>query len=39
MILQTNINCCKYPKAQDYLIITKAVLRSLNMPVDNQNAL
>ncbi|CAF1021362.1 unnamed protein product [Adineta steineri] len=28
-----------YPKAQDYLIITKAVLRSLNIPVDNQNVL
>ncbi|CAF3502492.1 unnamed protein product [Rotaria sordida] len=28
-----------YPKAQDYLIITKAVLRSLNIPIDDKNAL
>jgi hypothetical protein len=29
----------RYPKASDYLIITKAVLRSLDIPVDNKNAL
>ncbi|CAF3796765.1 unnamed protein product [Rotaria sp. Silwood1] len=28
-----------YPKSRDYLIITKAVLRSLNIPIDDTNAL
>ncbi|CAF2903414.1 unnamed protein product [Rotaria sp. Silwood2] len=28
-----------YPKSQDYIVITKAILRSLNIPVDNKDAL
>ncbi|CAF4046441.1 unnamed protein product, partial [Rotaria magnacalcarata] len=28
-----------YPKSQDYIIITKAILRPLNIPLDNKDAL
>lgn len=31
--------CVRYPKAHDYLIMTKAVLRSLNIPADDNDAL
>ncbi|CAM4975828.1 unnamed protein product [Rotaria socialis] len=29
----------RYPKSQDYIIITKAILRPLNIPLDNKDAL
>ena len=30
---------CRYPKAHDYFIMTKAVLRSLHISIDDKSAL